>query len=248
MDAIAAVDAVLEEIGAGDTPRLLVLNKVDLLDEEERRELSLRHPDAVLVSAVTGRGARRAAGRIADSIEAVDSPRSSCSYPLTPVSGSRSSTRSLVTSSARIARTGFSFARDFLPPSPIASPTLRSTGAERDPVTEFAPPATESATRGGTAVGRWRSPTGATSRAMRIGGAAGSSSSARRRRCRPGRTTTTPASTSTPPSPPAWRPGARVSVGTGLAVADPGGPRRAGAAALRAGAQARRHAGQLARA
>ena len=32
-----AVDEVLEEIGAGEKPRLLVLNKADLLDEEERR-------------------------------------------------------------------------------------------------------------------------------------------------------------------------------------------------------------------
>ena len=31
-----AVDEVLEEIGAGEKPRLLVLNKADLLDEEER--------------------------------------------------------------------------------------------------------------------------------------------------------------------------------------------------------------------
>jgi GTP-binding protein HflX len=51
-----AVDAVLEEIGADGKPRLLVLNKADLLDEEERREALLRHPDAVLVSALDGDG------------------------------------------------------------------------------------------------------------------------------------------------------------------------------------------------
>jgi GTP-binding protein HflX len=51
-----AVDAVLEEIGAGEKPRLLVLNKADLLGEEERREALLRHPDAVLVSALDGDG------------------------------------------------------------------------------------------------------------------------------------------------------------------------------------------------
>jgi GTPase len=51
-----AVDEVLEEIGAGGTARLLVLNKADLLDEEERRDALLRHPDAVLVSAVEGAG------------------------------------------------------------------------------------------------------------------------------------------------------------------------------------------------
>ena len=48
----------LEEIGAGERPRLLVLNKVDLLDEEARDELRLRHPDAVLVSGADGRGPR----------------------------------------------------------------------------------------------------------------------------------------------------------------------------------------------
>src|SRR5215218_1087438 len=55
-DSIAAADSALEEIGAGGSARLLVMNKVDLLDAEERRELSLRHPDAVLVSAETGEG------------------------------------------------------------------------------------------------------------------------------------------------------------------------------------------------
>ena len=51
-----AVDAVLEEIGAGEEPRLLVLNKADLLDAEERHEVRLWHPDAVLVSARDGEG------------------------------------------------------------------------------------------------------------------------------------------------------------------------------------------------
>jgi GTPase len=51
-----SVDQTLEEIGAGDRPRVLVLNKVDLLDEQAREELRLRHPDAVLVSGATGEG------------------------------------------------------------------------------------------------------------------------------------------------------------------------------------------------
>src|SRR3954471_20607408 len=51
-----AVEDVLEEIAAGERPRLLVLNKADLLDEDRRREVGFRHPDAVLVSAVTGEG------------------------------------------------------------------------------------------------------------------------------------------------------------------------------------------------
>jgi GTP-binding protein HflX len=59
-----SVDQTLEEIGAGDRPRVLVLNKVDLLDEPAREELRLRHPDAVLVSARTGEGLSELGERI----------------------------------------------------------------------------------------------------------------------------------------------------------------------------------------
>ena len=55
-DAVTAVDTVLEDIGAGEKPRLIVLNKVDLVGEDERGELRLRHPGAVLVSAQSGEG------------------------------------------------------------------------------------------------------------------------------------------------------------------------------------------------
>jgi GTPase len=54
-----AVDLVLEEIGAGEKPRLLVLNKADLLGAEERREVALAHPQAALVSAAEGEGLER---------------------------------------------------------------------------------------------------------------------------------------------------------------------------------------------
>jgi GTP-binding protein HflX len=53
---LRSVQETLEEIGAGDQPRLLVLNKVDLLDADAREELRLRHPDAVLVSGTGGEG------------------------------------------------------------------------------------------------------------------------------------------------------------------------------------------------
>ncbi|HEY6731322.1 MAG TPA: GTPase HflX [Solirubrobacterales bacterium] len=59
-----AVDEVLEEIGAGDKPRLLVFNKVDLLSEVERGETALDHPEAVLVSAQEGKGLDRLRERI----------------------------------------------------------------------------------------------------------------------------------------------------------------------------------------
>jgi GTPase len=53
---LAAVDDVLDEIGAGERPRLLALNKADLLSDERSRELSFRFPGGVQVSAVTGDG------------------------------------------------------------------------------------------------------------------------------------------------------------------------------------------------
>ena len=59
-----SVEQTLEEIGAGDRPRLLVLNKIDLLDDDARDELRLRHPDAVLVSGVTGEGLEELGERI----------------------------------------------------------------------------------------------------------------------------------------------------------------------------------------
>ena len=51
-----AVNAVLEEIGAGDRPRVLVLNKADALDAAAREDVRFRHPDGALVSALTGEG------------------------------------------------------------------------------------------------------------------------------------------------------------------------------------------------
>ena len=56
LEMMEAVDDTLREIGADERPRLLVLNKVDLLDDDGRRELSFLHADGVQVSAVTGEG------------------------------------------------------------------------------------------------------------------------------------------------------------------------------------------------
>jgi GTP-binding protein HflX len=53
---IAAVDDVLNEIGADQAPRVLLLGKVDLVDEQRREELELEHPGSLSVSAVTGEG------------------------------------------------------------------------------------------------------------------------------------------------------------------------------------------------
>jgi len=63
---IAAVDDVLDEIGADEAPRLLVLCKADLIDDERRAELGRAHRDAVLVSARTGEGVDQLVARIED--------------------------------------------------------------------------------------------------------------------------------------------------------------------------------------
>ncbi len=54
--AMRAVDSVLEEIGAGDAPRIIAFNKIDLLDGEERRDLLVGQREAVGVSAARGEG------------------------------------------------------------------------------------------------------------------------------------------------------------------------------------------------
>ena len=64
-----AVDEVLEEIGAGEKPRLLVFNKLDLLSEEERRETELDHPEAVLISAQEEEGLEELRERIERAFE-----------------------------------------------------------------------------------------------------------------------------------------------------------------------------------
>jgi GTPase len=51
-----AVQDVLLEIGADAVPQILILAKADRIDDERRAELERRHPDAVLISAVTGEG------------------------------------------------------------------------------------------------------------------------------------------------------------------------------------------------
>ena len=53
---IAAVEDVLNEIGAGEATQVLVISKCDQIDEERRRELEHRHRGAILVSAHTGEG------------------------------------------------------------------------------------------------------------------------------------------------------------------------------------------------
>ena len=69
-----AVDDVLEEIGAGDRPRLLVLNKVDALDAEGRAQLAHRHRGAVMVSALNGEGLEALGDRVEEAFLATMRP------------------------------------------------------------------------------------------------------------------------------------------------------------------------------
>jgi GTP-binding protein HflX len=71
---LRAVDGVLDDIGAHDTPRVLVLNKADALDGDRREELRLRHPDGVLVSALTGEGLEGLTERIEGTFRATLRP------------------------------------------------------------------------------------------------------------------------------------------------------------------------------
>ena len=53
---IAAVRSILSEIGAEQIRQVMVLNKCDLLDEDQMAERLSAHPDAVQVSAIEGTG------------------------------------------------------------------------------------------------------------------------------------------------------------------------------------------------
>jgi len=55
-DQIDAVRGVLEDIGAGSIPEVLVLNKIDALGGSERARAARRYPGSVPVSALTGEG------------------------------------------------------------------------------------------------------------------------------------------------------------------------------------------------
>jgi GTPase len=66
IEQIAAVDAVLDEIGASGLPLELVVNKIDAVDALHRRRLANRYPDALQVSALTGEGMDELRTRIAD--------------------------------------------------------------------------------------------------------------------------------------------------------------------------------------
>jgi GTPase len=63
---LAAVESVLGEIGAGELPTELVLNKIDVVDPLRRRRLANRFPGALQVSAQTGEGLDELRARVAE--------------------------------------------------------------------------------------------------------------------------------------------------------------------------------------
>jgi GTPase len=63
---VAAVDEVLGEIGAGELPVELVLNKIDEVDPLGRRRLANRFPGALQISALTGEGLPELRARLAE--------------------------------------------------------------------------------------------------------------------------------------------------------------------------------------
>jgi GTP-binding protein HflX len=63
---IESVEKVLAEIGAGEIPVELVVNKVDLLDLRARRRVANRFPGALEISAATGEGIEELKARIAE--------------------------------------------------------------------------------------------------------------------------------------------------------------------------------------
>ena len=62
---IKAVEAILEELGDADIPRLLVFNKADLVDAERRHEILAEHPCAIAISAAKREG-------LSETLRAVD--------------------------------------------------------------------------------------------------------------------------------------------------------------------------------
>ena len=63
---VESVETVLTEIGAGEIPVELVVNKVDRLDLRARRRVANRFPGAVEISAATGEGIDELKARIAE--------------------------------------------------------------------------------------------------------------------------------------------------------------------------------------
>ena len=85
---------MLHEIGAGELPVVIVLNKIDRVDPLGRRRLANRFPEAPQVSALTGEGLERAQGASSRAGSRIAGSASGCSSRTRTADGSRSCTRS----------------------------------------------------------------------------------------------------------------------------------------------------------
>jgi GTP-binding protein HflX len=65
-----AVQSVLDELGAGDKPRITVFNKIDLLDADLRAGPIPASPDTAFVSAVSGEGLDDLRAKVSDLLRA----------------------------------------------------------------------------------------------------------------------------------------------------------------------------------
>jgi GTP-binding protein HflX len=65
---VAAVERVLEEVGAADAPAVPVFNKVDVMSDDERRRLREAHDGAAFISARTGDGVGALLDRITEAL------------------------------------------------------------------------------------------------------------------------------------------------------------------------------------
>jgi GTP-binding protein HflX len=68
-----AVRTVLQEIGAGEVPQLVCVNKADL-DPEGANRIGKHHPGSVVVSAVTGQGIDELLRAVGDRLRALTAP------------------------------------------------------------------------------------------------------------------------------------------------------------------------------
>src|SRR3954464_10548652 len=66
VEMVSAVNSVLSEIGAGDLPVEIVINKIDAIDPLKRRRLANRFPGALEISALSGEGLDEVRARIAE--------------------------------------------------------------------------------------------------------------------------------------------------------------------------------------
>ena len=65
---IKAVEAILQELGDADIPRLLVFNKADLVDPERREAILGAHDRAIAIAAAKKEGLQKLLGALDDGL------------------------------------------------------------------------------------------------------------------------------------------------------------------------------------